>query len=697
MPTERVHLCQFLSVDNCNYGSLSRLCLAHPVLGEDLNLNCAQVCARDLRRAQWPKKCHQQSVGKTGPSLPAFCYYFTDTSRSLPHPPLSSLSGDATKAVKNPFLASNLANMTHGSCLLRIPSLSASHCLSFCLTLPLGHQVEGSLPQSLYLTSSEEGLCHPFSVLYLSHGCSTPFSSLSARSGASLSSSDLVCESSPLPIQHLDRDLCLPFSCSNFASGHSRPSTFDSSPFPQGLCHRSACETFSLAIANLSLKKGSPKTPFSTSNCVIRCHDWLRISHSLGLSPFREGFCQQTSYLSVACGGTIPLLEFWNSSSSTFCLSGSLAPLHSSNCVSVCKSLLYIGSGAETVVGLDDSSRSPLPNICIHSMYAISAPLPSHLLTSAWSIGSIMGSRCCVGLDDLSRSPLPFACTFSILAFLMLCFTTCILSIDFSMSSRSSEGLSASQRCTLPLTCTSFAHVFYLFLSFVDLTVADLTMKSSVLPTLLWLLAAIISFIFFAAKLWHCALALVGRCHVSLCQIGLFDLCHSLLLSDSLCDSDGSLRATCALLRHDFFAFILGRVIRTQPLPDNSMTIGEFQDDAHTWASDIEFEEINSTNPFLSSNSPHSLSDCDFATACTFTPLSTHVFTHLSRPMKTVFCHLSLTPGQRTAFCLLGGLLQTRLPLPNEFISKSPLALLFEHSSITTSSTAKLSLVLLFR
>ena len=85
-----------------------------------------------------------------------------------------------------------------------------------------------------------------------------------------------------------------------------------------------------------------------------------------------------------------------------------------------------------------------------------------------------------------------------------------------------------------------------------------------------------------------------------------------------LCDSDGSLRATCALLRHDFFAFILGRVIRTQPLPDTSMTIGEFQEDAHTWASDIEFEEINSTNPFSSSNSPHSLSDCDFATACTF-------------------------------------------------------------------------------
>ena len=76
--------------------------------------------------------------------------------------------------------------------------------------------------------------------------------------------------------------------------------------------------------------------------------------------------------------------------------------------------------------------------------------------------------------------------------------------------------------------------------------------------------------------------------------------------------------------------------MRTRPLPDTSMTVGEFQEDALTWASDIqpeeinsqnqlltsnsdiEFEEISSTNPFLSSNFPDSLSHCDFATACTF-------------------------------------------------------------------------------
>ena len=153
---------------------------------------------------------------------------------------------------------------------------------------------------------------------------------------------------------------------------------------------------------------------------------------------------------------------------------------------------------------------------------------------------------------------------------------------------------------------------------FLDLSVREFCQKSSVLATLLWLLCVLCALILLAARLWDDALALVERCLYTLCRLGLLDLCHSLLLSDSLCDSDGSLRATCALLRHDFFAFVLGRVIRTQPLPDTYVTLGKSQEDAHTWASDIELEEIHFTNPFSSSNYPHSLSNCDFATACTF-------------------------------------------------------------------------------
>ena len=50
---------------------------------------------------------------------------------------------------------------------------------------------------------------------------------LSVRFVVSLSCSDLMWESFPLPAQHLDLengDFHLPVSCGNFAFGHSRPS-----------------------------------------------------------------------------------------------------------------------------------------------------------------------------------------------------------------------------------------------------------------------------------------------------------------------------------------------------------------------------------------------------------------------------------------------------------------------------------------
>ena len=138
-----------------------------------------------------------------------------------------------------------------------------------------------------------------------------------------------------------------------------------------------------------------------------------------------------------------------------------------------------------------------------------------------------MGSRCCVGLNDSSRSLLvvvPNVCIHSTLAFLMSYLTTCILSIDLSMSSRSSEGLSASQRHIFP-SLVRFS------LSFIGLRVTNLNMKSSVLPIVLWLLGVFIASIYFAAKLWHHALAFLERYFDTLCQIGLLDhFCHRTLL-----------------------------------------------------------------------------------------------------------------------------------------------------------------------
>ena len=264
---------------------------------------------------------------------------------------------------------------------------------------------------------------------------------------------------------------------------------------------------------------------------------------------------------------------------------------------------------------------------CIHSVSLLSAPLPPHSSTCMLSIDFSMmyigsGAYFCGGTDDSAiKSPLPITCTqsmSSILALLPLELLLCYLSIDLTMGSRCGVGLDDSSRSPSPFTCIAHTHMFNFSLPSLDLSVREFCQKSSVLPTLLWLLCVLRALVLLAAMLWRIALAMVEKCQYTFCQLGLLDLFHSLLLSASLCDSDGSLRATCALLRHNLFAFILGRVIRTQPLPDTSMTIGEFQEDAHTWASDIKFEEINPTNPFSSSNSPHSLSDCDFATACAF-------------------------------------------------------------------------------
>ena len=221
------------------------------------------------------------------------------------------------------------------------------------------------------------------------------------------------------------------------------------------------------------------------------------------------------------------------------------SPLHSSNCVSECTSFLYIGSGAYLCVGTDDSViKSPLPITCIHSMLLISTPLPLH------------SSTCMLSCDfSIIKSPLPITCIqsmSSILAPLPLELLPCYLSTDLTMGSRYGVGLDDSSRSPLPFTCIAHTHVFNFSLPFLDLSVRKFCQKSSVYPTLPWLLCVLCAFILLAAKLWHYALALVGRCHDSLCQIGLLDLCHSLLLSDSLCDFDGSLRATCALLRHDF-------------------------------------------------------------------------------------------------------------------------------------------------
>ena len=627
----------FCPFDSGDFGYLSCLCRTHPEKGANPKFTSAQVCARSLSRREWTLSCQLSSMGPADPSLPVFCYYFTDISLFSIHSPLPMLSGVATMDLANPFSASNFANLTCKGSLPDTAGLRASICLSFSLTLCASHRCEGTLPQICNLSPIEGACFFPFSPSNCVTHCSDPIDGKPVYQPIGFCL-HFACGDSPLHFAYLrlkNGSLIAPFSASN-CDILCRDST-EASPadFCQQIPSLSAsgcltscvshhCEGSALPIFHLSSAYGPSQRPFSVTNFAIRGST----CPPSRLSPEIEGFCQQFVALSSLCGGSIPPTQFWSSNSSTLGLGGRFPPLHSSNCVSVCTSFLYIGSGAYSCVGTDDSViRSPLPITCIHSMSLISAPLPLHSSTCMLSIDFSMmyigsGAYFCGGTDDfVIKSPLPITCTQSmpsIFAPLPLELLPCYLSIDLTMGSRNSVGLDDSSRSPLPFTCTAPTHDFNFSMAFLDLSVREFCQKSSVLATLLWLLCVLCALILLAARLWDDALALVERCLYTLCQLGLLDLCHSLVLSDSLCDSDGSLRATCALLRHDLFAFILGRVIRTQPLPDTYMTLGKSQEDAHTWASDIEFEEINSTNPFSSSNSPHSLSDCDFATACTF-------------------------------------------------------------------------------
>ena len=106
-------------------------------------------------------------------------------------------------------------------------------------------------------------------------------------------------------------------------------------------CVSHHCEGSILPIFHLSSAYGPSQRPFSVTNFAIRGST----CPSSRLSPEIEGFCQQFVALSSPCGGSIPPTQLWSSNSSTLGLGGRFPPLHSSNCVSVCTSFLYIGSG----------------------------------------------------------------------------------------------------------------------------------------------------------------------------------------------------------------------------------------------------------------------------------------------------------------------------------------------------------------
>ena len=182
--------------------------------------------------------------GQNGPSLPTVCSSFTDLSCSMTacHP-IGLGDEDFTAQIA-------VLNFGYGGCTppfaldgfaLSLSSLSARCGLSFCFT------------SCLHLAF------YAFANLTIGNGhLNRPFSA----SNCAIRCHDLLHMSNPL----------------------------GSSPFSRGFYHRFACQDSVLRLADLTLKHGRLNCPFSASNCAIGCHDLLHMSNPLGFTLFHGGF-----------------------------------------------------------------------------------------------------------------------------------------------------------------------------------------------------------------------------------------------------------------------------------------------------------------------------------------------------------------------------------------------------------------------
>ena len=232
-----------------------------------------------LGKEKWPQDCQKASVGKTGPSLPTVCSSFTDLSCSTTACHSLGL-GDEDFAARIAVLYFGYGGCTPPFALdgfaLSLSSLSARCGLSFCFT--------SCLHPAFYA----------FANLTLKNGrLKCPFSA----SNCAIRCHDLLHMSNPL----------------GFALFH------------RGFHRCSACDGSFLRLANLTLKNGRLKCPFSASNCVIWCH-FLLESHS------DKGFYHQCLCLTLMDGGCVLQLRLRNSNSLTCIL-----PFLASNCVIPCQ------------------------------------------------------------------------------------------------------------------------------------------------------------------------------------------------------------------------------------------------------------------------------------------------------------------------------------------------------------------------
>ena len=637
----------------------------------DQKFTCAQVCERNLPRAQWLRECQVHSVGNGYPSLPTICTHFTDTHCSMTLCYTHSIHWSQSKGSScSPFSASNCDIPCHDSLrglYLPISSLSASILQSFCSSLACG----ASILTTPDLTPKNGGFYLPFSASNCASRC------------------HILLGESP--------------SCAHMG-------------FYQQLYHLSVdcggstppIEFWSWISSTLTL---------DGFHCPLRMMNWVSLRN---LSLFTCHVVDLPSEL---------LYLFTRKFSAISCMA--LSWLVFLTCIFLIDTCLR----ATSVHGSDDDSthKSPLPNACTHSTFSIDASLFISLIVSTCilSIDTCLLAICERGVDDASHvSPLhlPTTCihsTFSTVA----CFLFGIFSILIVATCLDAHGALGLDdfvyNSPLPTACTSstLAFAIALLVSLHDLSVTESSTDSTLfrlllLAVMLWqdalakvkgiLLSLYHSFRWSASPqdsdestgatctfvrsvsgtsgsgrdsrnpplpslLWHFALAILHDIIVNLIRItfknSLASMCRfvadSLNMSgsvassqftsqsslddiDSSIDIEQSIQATCTSPRLNFSHLSSGWDLRSPPLP-SSVTIVTTQiaeEDALTWASNINSEE---SLPLSSTNSPH-CSD-DFAAACTFLTTFTPSFHHTECPDEDGFLPPMLDTG--ATHCLL--------------------------------------------
>ena len=340
---------------------------------------------------------------------------------------------------------------------------------------------------------------------------------------------------------------------------------------------------------------------------------------------------------------------------------------------------------ATSVHGSDDSTHeSPLPNACTHSTFSLAA---RYLFDTCCvlTFATCLDVHCARGLHvSVHERLLATVCTTFTLA---VAIALLLLLSDLSVTESSTDSTLIWLFSSVALLATMLGHDALAEVKGILLHLYNSFHRSAAPQDLVKSIRATCTFVRsifgtsgsgrdsrnppLPSSLWHFALAFLHDIFVNLIcvtcnnslasmsrllatrfeELGMIELC-SQFASQTPLDVTNSRHevfdATCTSPRLDFTHLSSGWALRSPPLPSpvTNVTTKMMEEDALTWASNINSEE---SLPLSSTNSPH-CSD-DFAVACTCLTTFTPSFHHTECPDEDGFLPPILDTG--ATHCLL--------------------------------------------